>query len=65
MNALDIDIGKNINIKWHKMKNEKNYMGCLIHKIWQILKRFAWLFHEISEECYWCKNNKQKEENET
>ena len=23
------------------MKNEKNYVGFLIHKIWQILKRFA------------------------
>ena len=24
-----------------KMKNEKNYMGFLIHKIWQILKHFS------------------------
>ena len=23
------------------MKNEKNYMGFLIHKIWQILKRIS------------------------
>ena len=37
------------------MKNEKNYMGFLIHKIKQILKHFAGTFVErkplISEEC--------------
>ena len=31
-------------VKLHKMKNEKNYMGFLIHKIYQILKRFAGTF---------------------
>ena len=29
------------NIKLHDMKNEKNYVGFLITKIWQILKRFS------------------------
>ena len=29
------------NIKLYEMKNEKNYVGFLIHKIWQILKRFS------------------------
>ena len=24
-----------------EMKNEKKYMGFLIHKVWQILKRFS------------------------
>ena len=33
------------------MKNEKNYMGFLIHKIWQILKRFAERKPLIYEEC--------------
>ena len=32
-------LGKNI--KMHEMKNEKNYVGFLITKIWQILKRFS------------------------
>ena len=32
-------LGKNI--KLHEMKNEKNYMGFLIHKIEQILKHFG------------------------
>ena len=32
-------LGKNI--KLHEMKNEKNYAGFLIHKIWQILKCFS------------------------
>ena len=29
-----------------EMKNEKNYMGFRIPKIWQILKRFAGTFHQ-------------------
>ena len=37
------------------MKNEKNYMGFCIPKVWQILKRFAGAFVEHkplnSEEC--------------
>ena len=38
------------------MKNEKNYMGFLITKIWQILKRFSRALKVeskplISEEC--------------
>ena len=48
MNALvydyvDIDQGihKVKTQKMLKMKNEKNYMGFLIHKIWQILKGFS------------------------
>ena len=36
-------LGKNL--KLHEMKNEKNYMGFRIPKIWQILKRFAIHFH--------------------
>ena len=32
-------LGKNI--KLHEMKNEKNCVGFLITKIWQILKRFS------------------------
>ena len=34
----------------HEMKNEKNYVSFLIHKIWQILKRFsrAWSSAQIS-----------------
>ena len=32
-------LGKNI--KLHEMKNEKNYMGFLITKIWQILRHFS------------------------
>ena len=35
-------LGKNK--KLHEMKNEKNYMAFLIHKIQQILKRFAITF---------------------
>ena len=43
MNALVfVDIrGK---VKLHKMKNKKNYVGFLIHKIQQILKCFAGTF---------------------
>ena len=33
-------------IKLHEMKNEKNYMGFRIPKIWQILKHFARSFHQ-------------------
>ena len=29
------------NIKLHEMKNEKKYVGFLMHKLWQILKRFS------------------------
>ena len=32
-------LGKNT--KLHEMKNEKNYVGFIIHKTWQILKRFS------------------------
>ena len=28
-------------LKLHELKNEKNYVGFLIHKIWQILKHFT------------------------
>ena len=45
-----------------EMKNEKNYMGFLIHKIWHILKRFSralswaqtsylWGVHRIFSSC--------------
>ena len=35
------------------MKNEKNYVGFSIPKVWQILKHFSGTFHQllISEEC--------------
>ena len=29
------------NTKMHDMKNEKNYVGFLLDKIWQILNRFS------------------------
>ena len=31
-------------IKLHEMKNDKNYLGFRIPKIWQILKRFTGTF---------------------
>ena len=37
-------LGKNI--KLQEMKNEKNYVDFLIHKIWQILKDFARSFNQ-------------------
>ena len=37
-----LSLGKNI--KLHEMKNEKNYVGFLIHKIEQISKHFAGTF---------------------
>ena len=37
-------LGKNI--KLQEMKNEKNYIGFLVHEIWQILKDFARSFHQ-------------------
>ena len=42
MNAHDIAREKNK----VKMKNEKNHVGFCIPKIWQILKRFAGIFHQ-------------------
>ena len=33
-------------IKLHEMKNEKNYVGFPMIKIWQILKDFAKSFHQ-------------------
>ena len=35
------------------MKNEKNYMGFLIHKIYQILKRFAGTFRWAQTSYFW------------
>ena len=35
------------------MKNEKNYVGFLITKIWQILKRFAGTFHWVQTSYFW------------
>ena len=42
------------------MKNEKNYIGFLIHKIQQIWKRFVEHKPLISEECNPLKNQEQK-----
>ena len=35
------------------MKNEKNYMGFHIPKVWQILKRFAGAFHQAQTSYFW------------
>ena len=35
------------------MKNEKNYMGFLIPKVWQILKPFAGAFHQAQTSYFW------------
>ena len=42
--AIYVDIDQDIhkkNSKMLEMKNKKNYMGFLMHKIWQILKHFS------------------------
>ena len=44
-------LGKNI--KLHEMKNEKIYMGFLIHKIEQILKRFSRAFRWAQTSYFW------------
>ena len=41
MKSSDIDQGIHF-----EMKNEKNYMGFHIPKVWQILKRSAGAFHQ-------------------
>ena len=38
-------LGKNV--KLHEMKKEKATLGFRIHKIWQILKRFAGTFRQV------------------
>jgi hypothetical protein len=47
---VDIDKGKWAYIREKnnvdEMKNEKNYMGPHIPKVWQILERFAGTFHQ-------------------
>ena len=35
------------------MKNEKNYVGFLISKVWQILKRFAGTFYQAQTLKFW------------
>ena len=35
------------------MKNEKNYMGFHIPKVWQILKRFAGVFRWAQTSYFW------------
>ena len=35
------------------MKKEKNYMGFLIPKVWQILKCFAGAFHQAQTSYFW------------
>ena len=35
------------------MKNEKNYMGFLIHNIWQILKRFSGALIWVQTSYFW------------
>ena len=60
MNAhVYIDIDQGIykkNSKMLKRKKEKNYMDFLIHKIQQILKRFAGTFNLLSTNLLFQKN---------
>ena len=35
------------------MKKEKNYMGFLIPKVWQILNHFAGAFHQAQTSYFW------------
>ena len=35
------------------MKNEKNYVGFLIPKVWQILKHFVGAFHQAQTSYFW------------
>ena len=44
-------LGKNI--KLHEMKNEKKYVDFLIHKIWQILKRFSMALRWAQTSDFW------------
>ena len=44
------------------MKNEKNYVGFCIPKIWQILKPFAGTFDQALTSYFWrvCRNRSQE-----